>query len=108
MKKINQENQNKLGYYLENIYGKTIDKEGLDYNLSYFVDNNASYTNFRYNENKEFILDYIENKYIYLIFIIIIILFIIIIKIRNNNLLIFITYICLFFYNGNISLTHQF
>ena len=49
MKKINQENQNKLRYHLENICGKNIYKEGFDYNLSDFWDNNVSVTDFDIN-----------------------------------------------------------
>ena len=42
LKKINQENQNKLRKHLESVYGINLDKEEIEYNYSSADDSNVS------------------------------------------------------------------
>ena len=57
---INQENQDKMMKHLENIYGKNLTKEELEYNYSSADDRNISDSNFGCSEDEDLILNSFE------------------------------------------------
>ena len=59
-KTINQENQDKMMKHLENIYGKNLTKEELEYNYSSADDSNISDSNFGCSEDEDLILNSFE------------------------------------------------
>ena len=53
---INQENQEKMRKHLENIYGKNMCKEDIEYDYSSADDSNISDSNFGCSEDEELIM----------------------------------------------------